>query len=56
MNPYLGIVSCVPLHLVFSVPVIGSLVVQDAAAVGVDVRAVVEMCIRDRPSRMGSNP
>ena len=41
VNPYLGIVSCVPLHLVFSVPVIGSLVVQDAAAVGVDVRAVV---------------
>ena len=41
VNPYLGIVSCVPLHLVFPVPVIGSLVVQDAAAVGVDVRAVV---------------
>ena len=41
VHAHLGAVSGVPLHLVLPVPVVGALVVQDAAAVGIDVHAVV---------------
>ena len=41
VDTHLGVVARVALHLVFPVPVVGPLVVEDAAAVGVDVDAVV---------------
>ena len=50
VHAHLGAVSGVPLHLVFSVPVVGALVVQDAAAVGIDAVSYTHLDVYKRQS------